>query len=93
MAKWKCEKCGTEFDNFQAQGFNNEIYCPLCYFKELYKREKRKSNKYKRRIDKAIKRIYKIDFEPYQDEEGNYIVGMLTAKDMELLDILEYDEK
>ena len=29
-----------EFDNFHAQGFDNKIYCPLCYFKkenqELY---------------------------------------------------------
>ena len=34
MAKWKCEICGNEFDNFHAQGFDNEIYCPLCYFKK-----------------------------------------------------------
>lgn len=34
MAKWKCEICGNKFDNFQAQGFDNRIYCPLCYFKK-----------------------------------------------------------
>lgn len=34
MAKWKCEICGKEFDNFHAQGFDNKIYCPLCFFKE-----------------------------------------------------------
>ena len=34
MAKWKCEICGNEFDNFHAQGFDNKIYCPLCYFKK-----------------------------------------------------------
>lgn len=34
MSKWKCEICGSEFDNFHAQGFNNKIYCPLCFFKE-----------------------------------------------------------
>ena len=34
MAKWKCEICGDEFDNFHAQGFDNKIYCPLCYFKK-----------------------------------------------------------
>ena len=34
MAKWKCEVCGNEFDNFHAQGFDNRIYCPLCYFKK-----------------------------------------------------------
>lgn len=37
MSKWKCEICNSNFDNFQAQGFNNKIYCPLCYYKELYK--------------------------------------------------------
>ena len=34
MAKWKCEICGNEFENFHAQGFDNKIYCPLCYFKK-----------------------------------------------------------
>ena len=34
MSKWKCEICGKEFDNFHAQGFDNKIYCPLCFFKE-----------------------------------------------------------
>ena len=34
MAKWKCEICENEFDNFHAQGFDNKIYCPLCYFKK-----------------------------------------------------------
>lgn len=31
--KWKCDICGDGFNNFHAQGFDNEIYCPLCYFK------------------------------------------------------------
>lgn len=35
MSKWKCEICGNNFDNFHAQGFDNKIYCPLCYFKKL----------------------------------------------------------
>lgn len=34
MAKWKCEICGSEFENFHAQGFDNKIFCPLCYFKK-----------------------------------------------------------
>ena len=34
MSKWKCEVCGNEFENFHAQGFDNKIYCPLCYFKK-----------------------------------------------------------
>ena len=34
VSKWKCEICKKEFDNFHAQGFDNKIYCPLCFFKE-----------------------------------------------------------
>ena len=34
MSKWKCEICEKEFDNFHTQGFDNKIYCPLCFFKE-----------------------------------------------------------
>ena len=34
MSKWKCEICEKEFDNFHAEGFDNKIYCPLCFFKE-----------------------------------------------------------
>ncbi len=34
MAKWKCEICGSDFDNFHAQGFDEKIYCPLCFFKK-----------------------------------------------------------
>lgn len=42
MAKWKCEICGNEFDNFHAQGFDNKIYCPLCYFKKENQELKKK---------------------------------------------------
>lgn len=40
MDKWKCEICGKGFDNFHAQGFDNLIYYPLCYFKKEYADEK-----------------------------------------------------
>ena len=42
MSKWKCEICGDKFDNFHAQGFDNKIYCPLCYFKKENKELKQK---------------------------------------------------
>ena len=45
MAKWKCEICGNEFDNFHAQGFDNKIYCPLCYFKKENQQLKDKLSK------------------------------------------------
>ena len=37
MSKWKCEICNSSFENFEARGFDNKIYCPLCYYKKLYK--------------------------------------------------------
>ena len=49
MAKWKCEICGNEFENFHAQGFDNKIYCPLCYFKkENEELKKQLENKYEK---------------------------------------------
>ena len=50
MSKWKCEICGNEFENFHARGFDNKIYCPLCYFKKKYKQLKDNWNKLKEYI-------------------------------------------
>ena len=36
MSKWKCDICNSSFENFDARGFDNKIYCPLCYYKKLY---------------------------------------------------------
>ena len=41
MSKWKCGICNSEFENYHAQGFDDIIYCPLCYYKELHKRDKK----------------------------------------------------
>ena len=67
MKKWKCGICGNCFDNFHAQGFNHTIYCPLCYYKELYKRENKKVkkaimllNKYRNRKDNWGVMVYGI---------------------------------
>jgi DNA-directed RNA polymerase subunit RPC12/RpoP len=39
--KWKCDICGAGFNNFHAQGFDNKIYCPLCYFKHEFNQYKK----------------------------------------------------
>ena len=52
MAKWKCEICGNEFDNFHAQGFDNKIYCPLCYFKKENQELKEENKQFKDNWDK-----------------------------------------
>lgn len=55
MSKWKCEICNSEFENFQAQGFNNKIYCPLCYYKELYRRTELERERLKNIINELEK--------------------------------------
>ena len=54
MSKWKCGICNSEFDNFQAQGFGGTIYCPLCYFKELYRRTKIERDRVNNIIDTML---------------------------------------
>lgn len=81
MSRWKCEICDKEFDNFHAQGFDNKIYCPLCYFKE-------KNRQLKQQGSKAIEFIKKYKEEWYEYEE--------VQKDMDqLLKILgeSYEQK
>lgn len=74
MAKWKCEICGSEFENFHAQRFDNKIHCPLCFFKELYKREKQKNKQLKSQLkqknDVIDKAIMELD-DPFENEDGN----------------------
>ena len=63
MSKWKCGICNSEFDNFQAQGFDETIYCPLCYFKELYRRTKieiDRLNNIINRIDNFVDRTIEV---------------------------------
>ena len=54
VSKWKCEICGKEFDNFHAQGFDNKIYCPLCFFKEKTNRLEKENARLKEIENKLI---------------------------------------
>ena len=58
MSKWKCEICGKEFENFHAQGFDNKVYCPLCFFKEESRRLKEKVNTYENPEDLTLMFMY-----------------------------------
>ena len=60
MAKWKCEICGSEFENFHAQGFNHKIYCPLCFFK-----------KKNQELKEQLKNYEKLGFKHLQDKNNN----------------------
>lgn len=73
MAKWKCEICGNEFDNFHAQGFDNKIYCPLCYFKKENQELKKQLTTYQIlhrdcKVDN-LKNISKIEEKETQQKE------------------------
>lgn len=76
----KCEICGSNFENFHAQGFDNKIYCSLCYFKKL-------AGDYQQRIDKAIEYIKELD-----DETDNGIYEIDSGRREELLSILKGEE-
>ena len=82
MSKWKCGICNSRFDNYQAQGFNGIIYCPLCYFKELYKREKTKNDKAIEIAKEKIKR-----YESYINDlkNGNYPSPIIRQERQELM--------
>lgn len=54
MSKWKCGICNREFENYHAQGFDNIIYCPLCYYKKLYKRDKKEIERLNNIIDTIL---------------------------------------
>ena len=66
MTKWKCEICGDEFDNFHAQGFDNKIYCPLCYFKKENQELKEENKQFKGNWDK-LKEWLESNWEESQD--------------------------
>ncbi len=68
--KWKCEICGSGFDNFQAQGFDNKIYCPLCYFKKLSADLQVENFKLKDKLEKQRKE-YQETYKDVREEIAN----------------------
>ena len=72
MAKWKCEICGSKFKNFHAQGFDNKIYCPLCFFKK-------ENQELKKQLEEINKMIEKCGFANIEQVMLNYC-GLLTQQ-------------
>ena len=101
MSKWKCEICNSEFDNFQAQGFNHKIYCPLCYFKELNIRKDKeieRLNNIINELEKCIKEKYN-EVHNYQTkirqsdlQQGDYPVSYYYAERDEKMSIYYLDK-
>lgn len=83
--KWKCDICGTGFNNFQAEGFNNKIYCPLCYVKELNIQKDRQLQAYKDKLDEikewAVIQKTKTSYNPkLQDELTNKVLEIIERE-------------
>lgn len=82
MAKWKCEICEKEFDNFHAQGFDSKIYCPLCFFKEKTNRLEKENKQLKDNWNELKKRL----------EEVEFIVGLRQKRNLIHKFDKEYDD-
>ena len=77
MAKWKCEICNTEFENFEARGFNHTIYCPLCYYKKLYNQQKEVLDMIKNNNKRIID--YGFDYDGFNNvEDLKKLIDMLV---------------
>ena len=85
MSKWKCEICEKEFDNFHAQGFDNKIYCHLCFFKEKTNRLEKENERLKDKIDKAVEHIKNIDKfeERLNDDTRIYMIQDVDVYEIE----------
>lgn len=73
MSKWKCEICGKEFDNFHAQGFDNKIYCPLCYFKKENQALKNQQKEFIEYLENEKNRLAKECSHTYEDSLGKLL--------------------
>lgn len=92
MSKWKCDICNSEFNNYHAQGFNNKIYCPLCYYKHEYndlkqqlsqlQQEKEELIKYCERLKKELKKYPKENPVELLNTHINIILRKLKESDM-----------
>ena len=91
MAKWKCEICGDEFDNFHAQGFDNKIYCPLCYFKKENQELKEENKQLKDQLQQKENIIKEVrEYITYWHYRNDFRVNSFTTGvKEELLKILD----
>ena len=103
MSKWKCGICGSEFENYYAQGFDDIIYCPLCYFKEIYKREQKKTKllqnqlQQKENIIKEVREILKFHLSNPSGTKNGWHIDIWNSEDIsklnEDLGILDKENK
>ena len=94
MSKWKCEICGNEFDNFHAQGFDNKIYCPLCYFKKENQELKKQVEQYQQELEKADSITQSCIFNGKEESKISYrkCLNILDKKEAQQKEFIEYLE-
>lgn len=94
MAKWKCEVCGNEFENFHAQGFDNKIYCPLCYFKKENQELKKQVEEYQQELEKADSITQSCIFQGKQESKMSFrkCLNILDKKETQQKEFIEYLE-
>ena len=88
MSKWKCEICSLEFENFHAQGFNHKIYCPLCYYKELYRKTELERERLNNIINK-LEKSWKEQQEYYRYRKDNRYRTFLSKNLEKLTELKE----
>ena len=85
MSKWKCEICGNEFENYHAQGFDNKIHCPLCYFKK-------ENQELKKRIEytNEVLELVRCDLHNRTSERDDYYrnIEMLENQQKEFIEYM-----
>ena len=94
MSKWKCEICGNEFENFHAQGFDNKIYCPLCYFKKENQELKKQVEQYQQELEKADSITQSCIFNGKEESKISYrkCLNILDKKEAQQKEFIEYLE-
>lgn len=85
MSKWKCEICNKEFDNFHAQGFDNKIYCPLCFFKEKSNRLEKENKRLKNNWNE-LKEYIGLEWYCFDNESVEFEVAKNTLDKMQELE-------
>ena len=97
MSKWKCVICGNEFENYHAQGFDNKIHCPLCYFKKENQSLKKQLKESKDNYNCLLKQKEQFEYimskqVDYQYQQKEFIEYMnKTIEELECDDV--YDEE
>lgn len=97
MAKWKCEICGSKFKNFHAQGFDNKIYCPLCFFKKENQELREKFKATNKGLQKAVlkrkKWKYRYQLARCKIKELERIIELCHLDAKETLATINYEQE